>query len=88
MKVFFSVSIEKEFLIQEFFDNYGSSLSNQDKSKMKQEFIEVVQIFKEAGLIEDTGRSLLNGSFFPIPIKELTPQNISEGFVIYKKLKV
>lgn len=44
IQVFSLVSLEKTFSIQEFLDNYGSLLSNQDQKKIKREFIEMVLV--------------------------------------------
>ena len=44
MKVFSSVNIEKEFLIQEFLDSYPSVRSNQGITHMKRYFIQFVKV--------------------------------------------
>lgn len=50
LQVFSSVDIEKHFSIEEFF----SILYNQDKNKMKEYFIQLIQLFGEHQLIEST----------------------------------
>ena len=44
-KTFSSESIDKVFLIKEFFQNYTSRLSNQQKTKMKEHFIQSIKLF-------------------------------------------
>ena len=86
MKVFSSVNIEKEFFIHEFFDSYPSVLSNQQRTKMKRSFIELVGVLKQHNLIDSNYKISFNG--FLLDIDELTTNNISEGFVVYEKLSV
>ena len=52
-KTFSSESIDKVFLIKEFFQNYTSRLSNQHKTKMKEYFIQSVKLFQQYDLIEN-----------------------------------
>jgi hypothetical protein len=54
LQVFSSVSLEKTFLIEKFFQSYGSALLNQNKTKIKKEFIQMVGFFRKLKLIEET----------------------------------
>ena len=85
-KTFSSINIEKVFLIKEFFQNYRSILSNQQKTKMKNDFIQLVKVLQDRNLIEDNYKIIWNGSF--CDTKQLTTNNISEGFIIYEKLSI
>lgn len=85
-KIFSSENIEKVFLIQEFFQNYTSRLSNQQKTKMKEHFIQSIKLFQQYDLIENNYKIISNGFF--LDTDALTITNISEGFVIYEKLSV
>lgn len=84
-QVFHSVSIEKEFFIQEFLSSYPSTISNQRINNIKKYFIQLVQFFKEHDLIEDSYKIISNRHHYSI--NELNTHDISEGFVIYEKLK-
>lgn len=85
IQVFHSVSIEKEFFIQEFLSSYSSFISNQRINNIKKYFIQLVQLFKKHDLIEDSYQIISNGHYYSI--NELNTHDISEGFVIYEKLK-
>ena len=85
-QTFSSISLEKTFLIQEFLDNYPSILSNQQKTKIKRAFIQLVELLKEKELVEENYKIILNEDFHPAD--KLITQNISKGFVIYEKLKI
>jgi hypothetical protein len=85
-KTFSSESIDKVFLIKEFFQNYTSRLSNQQKTKMKEHFIQSIKLFQQYDLIENNYKIISNG--FLLDTDVLTSNNISEGFVIYEKLFV
>ena len=83
-KTFSSESIDKVFLIKEFFQNYTSRLSNQQKNKMKEHFIQSIKLFQQYDLIENNYKIISNG--FLLDTDVLTSKNISEGFVIYEKI--
>ena len=85
-KTFSSINTEKLFLIKDFFQNYKSILSNQQKTKMKTYFIELVKVLQDHNLIEDNYKIIWNGSF--CDTKELNINNISEGFIIYEKISI
>lgn len=85
-KTFSSESIDKVFLIKEFFQNYTSRLSNQQKTKMKEHFIQSIKLFQQYDLIENNYKIISNG--FLLDTDLLTSKNISEGFVIYEKLSL
>lgn len=86
IQTFSSVEIEKIFLIQQFFQDYPSVLSNQQKTKMKKYFIELVQILQENHLIETNSKIISNGKAHSTD--QLTITNILEGFIIYEKLDI
>jgi len=85
-KTFSSINIEKVFLIKDFFLNYRSILSNQQKTKMKTYFIESVKLLEKHHLIESNYKIISNGLL--VDIDELTTTNIEQGFVIYEKLSI
>jgi len=85
-QVFSSVSIEKEIVVQEFFKSYTSILNNQQKTKIKKSFIELVKLLEEHDLIESKYKIFFKGSLYDT--QQLTTRNISEGFVIYEKLSI
>ena len=85
-KTFSSEDIEKVFLIKEFLQNYTSCLSNQQKTKIKEYFIQSIKLFQQYDLIENNYKIIFNG--FLLDTDALTSKNISEGFVIYEKLSV
>lgn len=86
IQVFSSVNIEKRFHIKEFFDNYPSSLNNLQKTKIKEYFIQLIQIFEKHQLIDPTYKIITNGKVYQTD--HLTPRNISEGFLVYEKLSI
>lgn len=85
-QVFTSVSLEKEIYLEDFFKSYPSVLNNQQKTQMKQYFIELLKLLEEYHLIESNYKIISNGSLHHI--RELTTRNISEGFLIYEKLSI
>ena len=85
-KTFGSINTEKIFLIQDFFQSYKSILSNQQKTKMKKDFIELVEVLQHYDLIEDNYKIISNGNF--CATKQLNANNISEGFIIFEKLYI
>jgi len=86
IQVFSSVDIEKHFSIEEFFHQYPSVLSNQDKNKMKEYFIQLIQLFEEHQLIESTYKVGSTKTLYQT--NKLTSQNISKGFIIYERLSI
>ena len=84
IQVFHSLSIEKEFFIQEFLSSYSSVISNQRANNIKKYFIQLVQLFKDHDLIQHNYKIISNGHYYHT--KELNTRDISEGFVIYEKL--
>ena len=83
LKVFCSVSIQKEFFVKEFLDLYPSVLSNQRRTKIKKLFIQLAARLKEHDLIESNYKIISNG--FLIDVDQLTTTNIEQGFVLYEK---
>jgi hypothetical protein len=63
IQTFSSVEIEKIFLIQEFFQDYPSGLSNQQKTTMKEYFIELVQILEDYSIIDTHYKKFPRTSF-------------------------
>lgn len=86
IQVFSSVNIEKVFFIQEFLSSYSSLISNQRKNNIKKYFIQLVHLFKEHDLIEDSYKILSNGKYYGTD--QLNVENISEGFIIYEKFNL
>jgi len=86
LKVFSSVSIQKEVFVKEFLDSYSSVLSNQRRTKIKKLFIQLVGRLKEHDLIESNYKIISNG--FLVDVDELTTTNIGQGFVLYEKLSI
>lgn len=86
IQVFSSVNVEKVFSVKEFFDNYPSALTNQQKTKMKKTFIQIIEKFKKYKLIEPTYKIILDGNSYKKD--KLTSSSISEGFIIYEKLAI
>lgn len=86
LKVFSSLSIQKEVFIKEFFDSYPSVLSNQRITKIKKLFIQLVGRLKENDLIESNYKIISNGLL--LDVDQLTTANIEQGFVLYEKLSL
>ena len=85
-KTFSSENIEKVFLIKDFLKNYTSRFSNQQKTKIKEYFIQSIKLLQQYDLIENKYKIISNR--FLLDTDLLTSKNISEGFVIYEKLSV
>ena len=77
---------DQKFFIQEFLNSYPSIISNQRKKNIKKYFINLVQLFKEHNLIENSYKIISNGHYYFT--KELNTHDISEGFIIYEKLSI
>jgi hypothetical protein len=86
IQVFSSVDLEKTFYIKEFFQNYPSTLTNQQITKIKKYFIQLIQIFQEHKLVNSNYKIISNSKLYDKD--ELTSNNISESFVVYEKLSV
>ena len=86
IQVFSSVNIAKTFWIKDFFEDYSVKLTNQQKTKMKNYFIECLQQYKKHGLIDETYKIISKGKAYST--KELTSKVISEGFIVYEKLSI
>jgi hypothetical protein len=71
-------------MIQEFFQNYPVTLTNQQKAKMKKSFIELVKDFEDKNLIESDYKIISKNIFYDVD--QFNTTNISEGFIIYEKL--
>lgn len=84
VKIFSSVNIEKKFLIKDYLNSYPSIVSNKQKSKIKQYFLDVIEIVRNQGLIESYYKIISDESGFFVT--ELRISEISTGFVIYEKL--
>ena len=63
LKTFSSKNIEKIFLIREFFKNYKSQLSNQQKTTMKGHFIQSIKVFQQYDLVENNYTIISDGKF-------------------------
>ena len=86
LKTFSSKNIEKIFLIREFFKNYKLQLFNQQKTMMKGHFIQSIKVFQQYDLVENNYTIFSDGKVYDA--HELTPTNISEGFIVYEKLSI
>jgi len=84
MKVFSSIDIEKMFLIKEFFQNYLSTLTNQQKTTMKNYFIQLIQLLQDSDLIEFNYKIISDSKIYPT--NKLNIKNIAEGFIVCEKL--
>lgn len=73
-------------MIKYFFQNYPVTLTNQQKTKMKRSFIELVKDFEDKNLIESNSKTISKHIFYDIV--QLNTTSISEGFVIYEKLQI
>ena len=86
LKVFCSVSIQKEVFVKEFLNSYSSVLSNQRRTKIKKLFIQLVARLKDHDLIESNYKIISNGLL--LDVDQLTTTNIGQGFVLYEKLSL
>jgi hypothetical protein len=86
IQIFTSVSIEKVIDIKSFFNSYSSTLSNQQKTKIKKSFLELIKVLEEHQLIESKYKIISKGRF--LDASELTIKNISEGFIFYERLSI
>ena len=55
------MDIEKIFFIKEFFQNYSSTLTNQQNPSMKSYFIQLIQLLQDSDLIESEFKSISSG---------------------------
>lgn len=86
IQVFSSVDLEKTFYIKEFLQNYSSTLTNKQITKIKKYFIQIIQIFHEHQLIDSNYKVIPNNKLYDKD--QLTSKTISEGFVVYEKLYI
>ena len=86
IQVFSSVDLEKTFYIKEFLQNYPSTLTNKQITKIKKYFLQIIQIFQEHQLIDSNYKIISNGKLYDKD--QLTSRTISEGFVVYEKLYI
>ena len=84
IQIFSSVDIAKTFWIKDFFEDF--QLTNQQKKKMKNYFIEYLLEYQKHGLIDETYKIISKGKTYST--KELTSKVISEGFIVYEKLSI
>jgi hypothetical protein len=66
--------------------NKPGTLSNQQKTKIKEYFIQLINLFQQYDLIENNYKIISNGFLLDTDI--LTSKNISEGLIIYEKFSV
>ena len=86
IQVFGSVDLEKTFYIKEFLQNYPSTLTNKQITKIKKYFLQIIQIFQEHQLIDSNYKIISNAKLYDKD--QLTSSTISEGFVVYEKLSI
>lgn len=53
------MNVEKIFIIKDFFQNYPSALYNQQQTKMKRYFIELVKVFEQNFLIDSNYKIII-----------------------------
>ena len=82
VQIFSSADVEKVFLVENFFNSHRSALSNGQKMLVRQELVELVNLFHRSKLIEPRYKILVEGS--PLSVSRLTRHNIVNGFVIYE----
>ena len=82
---FRSSNTEKKVDIKKFLESYGS-LSNNDRKKIKEYFIQYIQELIDHNIIEDKIDTIQDGIKYEI--SSLTTKNISEVIVIYEKLNI
>lgn len=75
--------LEKKFLMEDFFNSYTKVLDTQEKTKIKQLFLNFINLLQENNLIESRYKVLTDGVFRSV--EKLTINNISEGFIVYEK---
>lgn len=71
--------------ISEFFQHYPSSLSNQQKSKIRHYFIELIEHLDTRKIIQSNYKYISKNIYYST--NKLTSENITEGFVIYERLE-
>ena len=64
IQVFSSVDLEKTFYIKEFLQNYPSTLTNKQITKIKKYFLQIIQIFQEHQLIDSNYKIISNGKLY------------------------
>lgn len=74
IQVFTSLDLKKTFYIKQFLDSYSSTLSNQDKTIIKNYFIQLIKVLQEYDLIESNYTIISDGSYHSV--QELTSSNI------------
>lgn len=84
IQVFSSSNIEKIFLVKEFLQSYHSKISNSRIRDIKLEFIKWINLLTESNIIENNYKIIQKGQYHST--KELTINNISEGFILYEKI--
>ena len=84
---FSTVNIEKVFYIENFFKEYEFTITNQQKSKMKEYLISLIQMLKDNDLIESNFKIITSDNHV-YSTNELNSHDISHGFIIYEKLDI
>jgi hypothetical protein len=90
IKVFSSRSVEKKFLISQFFKRHR--LSNQLTGKIKSQFVQMMKLLYEHNMIEFKVKLFLCQTTTNIDInietniEELSASNIGQGFLVYEKI--
>jgi hypothetical protein len=78
------VDIQKTFYLKNFFQNYASTLTNPQKTKIKKYFIQLIKMLKEYELVNYKYTIISDGKVYDTD--QLTSLNISEGFIVHEKL--
>jgi hypothetical protein len=63
IEVFSTVDIEKTFYIKDFFENYQSKLTNQNKTKIKNYFIQFIKMLEDHELLINSKYKIISEGF-------------------------
>jgi hypothetical protein len=86
IQTFSSVGIQKTFYLKKFLQAYPSTLTNQEKAKIKRYFIKVIKMFEEHQLIKPSYQVILKDKSYHV--EKLTPNKISEAFTVFEQISL
>jgi hypothetical protein len=78
--------VEKIFHLSEFFQTYPAKLNGKQKRMIKDQLINIIDYYSENQLIDKKFR-IIEGRESK-SVEKLTPQNISQGFIIYETISI
>lgn len=84
IQTFSCIGVEKVFDVQAFFHRYPSAISHRTMTHIKREFLMWVETLEKSDLIEKQYKIIQKGQWYSV--RQLTLENISEGFVLYEKI--